>query len=122
MLEMRARLTLSSKLLGGFYGPDTVDNSVFKRSMATTDSIGPNWEMLGQRAETEGLYFQPLTMPDGTATHALLWIAKSDLSQTNRRFGNRFLNISDPWKDQRLRSWAGYSQVCYFDQDDRPTN
>jgi hypothetical protein len=122
MLEMRARLILSSKLLGGLYGPDWFDFTVIKRSMAAMDSIGHNWEMLRQRAETEGLYFQPLTMPDGTATHALLWIAKSDLSQTNRRFGNRFLNISDPWKDQRLRNWTGYSQVRYFDQDDRPTN
>jgi len=122
MLEMRARLILSTKLLGGLYGPDLFDSTVIKRSMGATDSIGHNWEMLRQRAETEGLYFQPLTMPDGTATHALLWIAKSDLSQTNRRFGNRFLNISDPWKDQRLRNWAGYSQVRYFDQDNRPTN
>ncbi|PYS61751.1 MAG: hypothetical protein DMF74_15490 [Acidobacteria bacterium] len=122
MLEMRARLILSTKLLGGFYGPDWFDFTVIKRSMAATDSIGHNWEMLRQRAETEGLYFQPLTMPDGTATHALLWIAKSDLSQTNRRFGNRFLNISDPWKDHRLRNWTGYSQVRYFDQDNRPTN
>ena len=121
MLEMRARLILSSKLLGGLYGPDWFDFTVSKRSMAATDSIGHNWEMLRQRAETEGLYFQPLTMPDETATHALLWIAKSDLSQTNRRFGNRFLNISDPWKDQRLRNWTGYSQVRYLDQDDRPT-
>ena len=122
MLEMRARLILSTKLLGGFYGPDWFDFTVIKRSMGATDSIGHNWEMLRQRAETEGLYFQPLTMPDGTATHALLWIAKSDLSQTNRRFGNRFLNISDPWKDHRLRNWTGYSQVRYFDQDNRPTN
>jgi len=122
MLEMRARLILSSKLLGGLYGPDLFNFTVIKRSMAVTNSIGHNWEMLRQRAETEGLYFQPLTMPDGTATHALLWIAKSDLSQTNRRFGDRFLNISDPWKDQRLRNWTGYSQVRYFDQDNRPTN
>src|SRR5438128_182194 len=122
MLEMRARLILSTKLLGGLYGPDWFDSTVIKRSMGATDSIGHNWEMLRQRAETEGLYFQPLTMPDGTATHALLWIAKSDLSQTNRRFGNRFLNISDPWKDHRLRNWTGYSQVRYFDQDNRPTN
>ena len=72
MLEMRARLMLSGKLLGGLYRPEKFDDMVIKHSMATMDSIGHNWEMLRQRTETEGLYFQPLTMPDGSATQQQL--------------------------------------------------
>lgn len=123
VLEMRARLILSGKMLGGLYGPDKFEQIVTKRSMAAMDSIGHNWEMLRQRAELEGLWFQPLTMPDGTATHALLWIARSDLAaQPERSFGDRFLNISNPWKDRRLRDWTGYREVRYFDRENRPAN
>ncbi|MDX6559417.1 MAG: hypothetical protein QOF72_2466, partial [Blastocatellia bacterium] len=122
MLELRARLILSGKTFGGLFGPDQFSDTVEKHSMASTDAIGHNWEMLRQRAEAEGLYFQPLTMPDGRATHVLLWIARSDLSaQTSRAFSRRFLNIANPWTDARLRSWSGYTKMRYFDQDNRPT-
>ena len=60
-------------------------------------------------------------MPDGQATHALLWIAKSELTQQpQRRFHDRFLNIGDPWSDDRLRNWNGYSRVVYLDGSNRP--
>jgi len=122
MLEMRARLILSSNILGGLASPDSFANIVTDRVAATVDNSGHNWELLRQRAETEGLYFEPLSMPDGQPTHALLWVAKPDLSaQTNREFDKRFLNIANPWTDQRLKNWSGYSRVVYFDSDNRPT-
>jgi hypothetical protein len=122
MLELRARLILSGRTFGGLFGPDKFSDTVEKRSMSSVDAIGHNWEMLRQRAEAEGLYFQPLTMPDGRATHVLLWISRSDLAtQTNRSFEKRFLNIANPWNDGRLRNWNGYSQTRYLDQDNRPT-
>jgi hypothetical protein len=122
MLELRARLILSGKTFGGLFGPDKFSDTVEKRSMASVDSMGHNWEMLRQRAEAEGLYFQPLNMPDGRATHVLLWISRSDLeSNAGRVFGKRFLNISNPWNDVRLRNWTGYTQTLYFDRDNRPT-
>jgi hypothetical protein len=120
MLELRARLILSGKMFGGLFGPDKFTKTVEKRSMNSADMIGHNWEMLRQRAEAEGLYFQPLTMPDGRATHALVWISRADLStQPGRPFTERFLNISNPWNDPRLRNWSGYTQRRYFDQDNR---
>ena len=122
MLELRARLILSSNILGGLASPDCFSNIVTDRVAATVDNSGHNWELLRQRAETEGLYFEPLSMPDGQPTHALLWIAKPDLSaQTNREFNKRFLNIANPWTDQRLRNWSGYSRIVYFDGHNRPT-
>ena len=122
MLELRARLLLSGKTFGGFFGPGRFSDTVEKRSMASVDTIGHNWEMLRQRAEAEGLYFQPLAMPDGRATHVLLWVSRSDLvSQAGRPFSKRFLNIADPWHDARLRNWSGYAQTQYFDSNNRPT-
>jgi hypothetical protein len=121
MLEIRARLILSGKIFGGLLGPDTFHNTVAKRTMSSIDYSGHNWEILRQRAEAEGLYFEPLKMPDGTATHAMLWIAKSDLAtHSDREFHKRFLNIANPWNDEKLRSWKGYSRVVYFDQENRP--
>ena len=91
--------------------------------MSSVDDSGHNWEMLRQRAEAEGLYFEPLTMPDGRATHAMLWIARNELrSQSNHEFRERFLNIANPWNDHQLRNWKGYSRTFYFDEDHRRVN
>ena len=123
MLELRARLILSSKIFGGLASADSFADTVMDRVASTVDNSGHNWELLRQRAEAEGLYFEPLAMPDGQPTHALLWVAKSDLSaQTNREFNRRFLNIANPWADQRLKEWTGYSRVVYFDNANRPTS
>jgi hypothetical protein len=123
MTELRARLILSGTTFGGLFTPELFSETVTRHSMDSTDTIGHNWEMLRQRAEAQGLYFEPLKMPDGTPTHALLWIAKSDLLiQTERRYDGRFLSISNPWKDPRLKNWKGYSQLRYFDQDNRTTS
>ena len=60
-------------------------------------------------------------MPDGRATHGLLWISRSDLAtQTGRAFSKRFLNIANPWNDARLRNWNGYTQTRYFDPGQSP--
>ena len=122
MLELRARLLLSQKTFGGLYGPDKLESTVGKYATKSLDYSGHNWELLRQQAEADGLYFEPLTMPDGTATHAILWVAKSDLNtQPDRRYSGRFLNISNPWKDQRLRNWTGYSETRFFDSENRRT-
>ena len=123
MLELRARLLLSQKTFGGLYGRDKYDATVGKYVAKSLDYSGHNWELLRQQAEADGLYFEPLLMPDGTATHAILWVAKSDLlAQPDRRFSGRFLNISNPWTDGRLKSWKGYSETRFFDSENRRTS
>jgi hypothetical protein len=120
MLELRARLLLTQKFFGGLYGPDRFHHTVERFSTKSTDVSGHNWELLRQQAETDGLYFEPLTMPDGSATHAIIWIAKSDLAEnSSRRFSGRFLNIKNPWTDQRLKQWSGYSETRFFDNQNR---
>src|SRR6185369_7107655 len=76
--------------------------------------------LLRQRAEAESLVFEPLQMPDGTTTHALLWVAKSDLvANQGKRYDGRFLNISNPWTDKRLLDWPGYSETRFVDSENR---
>ena len=120
MFEVHARLIYSGETFGGLASRSMLRSTVEKRSTKTIDIRDHNWEMLRQRAEAEGLYFEPLTMPDGSPTHALLWIAKSDLAaQSKRDFQDRFLNIADPWNDGRLRNWNAYTQIRYLDADNR---
>jgi hypothetical protein len=52
----------------------------------------------------------------------LLWIARSDLEKNRQhRFNNRFLNITNPWRDERLNSWQGYTETVNVDADNNRT-
>jgi hypothetical protein len=118
MAEIQARLMLSDKMFGGLVDDSNLQTYYSKQSTATKDFRGHNWELLRQRAETEALYFEPLLLPDGSATHALLWISKADLEKPPRdRYSSRFLNIANPWTDKRLLNWKGYVATRYFDVD-----
>jgi hypothetical protein len=63
-------------------------------------------------------------MPDGSATHALLWVAKRDLVKQagSQRYSSRFLNIANPWTDKRLLNWKGYVETRYFDSENQPAD
>jgi hypothetical protein len=62
-------------------------------------------------------------MPDGVATHAVLWIAKDDLAaQSKRQYSGRFLSISNPWTDKRIKHWDGYTETRYLDDENRRTS
>jgi hypothetical protein len=121
MSDIQARLLLSEKTFGGIVDDIYLQRVYEKQTTLMRDLRGHNWELLRQRAEAEALYFEPLQMPDGSATHALLWVARPDLMKNrDRRFDGRFLNIKNPWADSRLQRWKGYTQVRYFDADNRP--
>ena len=70
--EIQARLMLTGKSFGGLIDDSYLDEVLRRQNTQQLDTRGHNWELLRQRAEAEGLYFEPLTMPDGNATHALL--------------------------------------------------
>src|SRR6185295_7590271 len=109
--EIQARLRLTDKTFGGLVGDLNLDRYNDRQIQEVRDTRGHNWELLRQRAEAESLLFEPLQMPDGSATHALLWIAKDDLEKNQgKRYDSRFLNIANPWSDRRLAQWNGYSE------------
>ncbi len=119
--EIQARLMLTDKIFGGIVDDGYLQRYYHNQTVAWRDTRGHNWELLRQRAETEGLYFEPLTLPDGDATHALIWMARADLQKNReRKYSSRFLNISNPWRDKRLENWRGYTETRYFDAENRP--
>lgn len=123
MAAIQARLLLSEKTFGGLVDDSNLQSYYAKRTTQTRDERGHNWELLRQRAESESLYFEPLLMPDGSATHALLWVAKRDLiKQQGSRYSGRFLNIANPWNDKRLLKWDGYVETRYLDSENHPVD
>jgi len=120
MREMTARLSLTNKTFGGMMQPENLGRVYNKEITETRDYRGHNWELLRQYSEHEGLYFEPLDMPDGTARHAIVWTTKSDIAaNTGKDFNSRFLNIKNPWTDDRLKDWKGYTQERWFDAEGR---
>jgi len=123
MSTIQARLLLSDKTFGGLVDDSHLENYYTRKTSQTRDERGHNWELLRQRAEAESLYFEPLEMPDGSATHALLWVAKRDLIKLQgSRYDKRFLNIASPWTDKRLLDWKGYVETRYFDSENHPVD
>ncbi len=118
--DIQARLWLTDKTLGAMM-PDEELNRVYDTEIVKKrDMRGRNWELLRQYSEAQGLYFEPLEMPDGSARHATVWIAAEDMAENKgRKFDGRFLNIKDPWNDVKLANWKGYTQVKWFDEDER---
>jgi hypothetical protein len=120
MATIQARLLLTDKTFGGLVDDSNLRSYYNRKTAEVRDERAHNWEMLRQRAEAESLYFEPLVMPDGSATHALLWVAKRDLvKRQGARYNGRFLNIANPWTDKRLLDWDGFVETRYFDSDNQ---
>jgi hypothetical protein len=120
MATIQARLLLTDKTFGGLVDDANLRSYYAKKTTQVRDERAHNWELLRQQAEAESLYFEPLLMPDGSATHALLWVAKRDLMKNHGpQYKGRFLNIANPWTDKRLLNWRGYVETRYFDGENQ---
>jgi hypothetical protein len=122
LLEMQARLSLAGKTLGGLVTTEHLPEAYLKNRIQTEETRGHNWELLRQRAEANGLYFDPLGFAR-SRTHALVWIAREDVTPREgqlRKWDGRFLGIADPFNDSRLKNWTGYTQKRYFDEAGLP--
>jgi hypothetical protein len=121
--EIQARLLLTDKTFGGLVDSLRLEDYYRKELASVRDERGHNWELLRQRAEAESLYFEPLLMPDGSATHALLWVDQKELAtKQGQPYSKRFLNIENPWSDKRLLKWDGYVETRFFDSENRPVS
>lgn len=118
--EIYSRLSLSDRTFGGLVAQENLSPFFEKENNRRQETLGHNWELLRQRAEQAGLYFEPLGLPDAEPTQALLWVAREDLDRPDHpRFDKQFLNIANPWTDDRLTHWTGYRQIRYLDSDNR---
>jgi hypothetical protein len=120
---MQARLSLAGKTLGGLVTTERLPEAYLKNRVQTEETRGHNWELLRQRAEANGLYFDPLGFAR-SRTHALLWIAREDLVPSGQphKWDGRFLGIADPFSDSRLKNWTGYTERRYFDESGLPVD
>jgi hypothetical protein len=119
--EIYSRLSLSTHAFGGLVRRQQLSKYFDKQTSQLQQARGHNWELLRQRAELNGLIFDPLALATGTPSEALLWIARSDLDhRAERQFDGQFLGIANPWTDNRLTHWTGYTQLRYFDSENRP--
>ena len=106
LLEIQARMNLAGQTLGGLVTESKLSGAYFSQRTRIQETRGHNWELLRQRAEANGLYFEPMGL--GTSpTHAMLWIAREDAFETNHPFNSRFLSISNPYPDNRVMAWSG---------------
>jgi len=110
--QVYSRLSLSDRTLGGLVRENKLSRFYDLETSRRVEAQAHNWELLRQRAESNGLFFEPLALPGGAPTEALLWVSRDDLKQRrNRHFERQFLNIANPWTDDRLMNWTGYSQL-----------
>lgn len=118
--EIQARLLISDSFFAPLMQRENLDR-IYKKDVTQSQYVlGTNWELLRQYSELQGLIFEPLKMPDGKTTHAILWTTESDLlANKNRKFEARFLNIKNPWQDKRLTNWKGYKEIRWFDSENR---
>jgi hypothetical protein len=114
--NLEGRLELSLKLLGGLVGDESLP-SVYSRALERrTENRGHNWELLRQTAERNGLYFEPLPLDAAPDSFGVVWMAQKDAEEPRRAFDSQFLHIANPFHDERVRSWTGYSQVWTLDR------
>jgi len=117
MLEIQARLMLAGQTLGGLVTEEKLPDAYYSRRGQTQETRGHNWELLRQHAESNGLYFDPMGL-GGTPTHALLWIAR-DEADFKHSFNGQFLDIQNPYGDERVRDWSGVSVTRFYDSSGR---
>jgi hypothetical protein len=112
---LHSRLQLSGRMFSGLVSDKALLSFYDKHQISRAETRGHNWELLRQSAEENGLYFQPLTMGGMANSFAMVWVARDDLTTEPRRFASQFLKITNPFDDDRLRNWKGYSQTWNLD-------
>jgi hypothetical protein len=118
LLQVQARLSLAGRALGGLVSEEKLSDAYFARRNESRATRGHNWELLRQRAELNGLYFEPLGLM-GSATHAMLFIDRRDVGGDGREFDGTFLGIQSPYRDRRLEGWSGPNVTRSYDATGR---
>jgi hypothetical protein len=117
-----ARIILAERTFGGLVRDASLARVLDRELGARRQSLGRNWELLRQRAESEHLLFQPIGEEGETPVAALIWVSQTEiLSGSDRPFRSKFLGIANPWRDASLREWKGYSETWHFDAEGRRT-
>ncbi|MFN7993679.1 MAG: hypothetical protein U0Q18_08770 [Bryobacteraceae bacterium] len=118
----QGRLLLSNKFLGGYVATSYAPVAWVRQRARLSEMRGHNWELLRQRAEENGLYFQPIEIGSEEPEFAMLWVERNPAAPWNGTFDSKFLNISDPHHDIGVTHWDGYTETWSFDADGARVN
>jgi hypothetical protein len=112
---------MDSGVAGLFLDADHLATAYERDTKASRKRLGSNFELLRQRCEEEGLFFEPLPEPPQRARHAVVWVAADAVAAApkSRAFNPRFFNVASPWGDDALRDWQGYTKTFYESPDGR---
>jgi hypothetical protein len=117
--HVRGRLLLARSPVGGWVQDRYVAPAWNRFESMSSQARGHNWELLRQRAEDNQLYFQSLEQPSSAAApFALLWMDQAEAG-ARVSFDSKFLGISDPFRDPRIRNWKEYSETWTLDPNAR---
>lgn len=117
MESVQARLLLSTKLFGDLVSESYLPTAYAKDRDERLQTRQHNWELLRQKAEDNGLYFQPLTLGLSKDSDALLWVEQQDPPSFERpSFNGQLLNISNPFEGDWREKWKGYTEEWAFDR------
>jgi hypothetical protein len=114
--SLEGRLELSSKPMGGLVADESLPSVYSHAIEQRTENRGHNWELLRQTAEQNGLYFEPLHLDTAPDSFGVIWIAQKD-AEGGHPFDGQLLHVANPFHDERIPSWKGYSQIWTFGRD-----
>ena len=115
--EVRGRLFLATHLLGGFVSNERAEHLAGPLETESSEAREANWDLLRQAAEQAGLYVEPLGAVGGAPREAILWFAQTERG-AGKRFDGKFLAIANPWRNDKLRNWKGFTATWHLDRDD----
>jgi hypothetical protein len=107
---LQSRLELSGRIFSGLVTDKALPRFHEKYQTERAETRGHNWELLRQSAEENNLYFQPLAIGGMKDAFAMIWVDRDDLLGPPLRFNPQFLDIANPFGDERLTGWQGYVQ------------
>jgi hypothetical protein len=113
--EVRGRLWLSERLLGGYVGDERAEQVAVAEETGSAETRGSNWDFLRQCAEENGLYIEPLIEEPGAPREAVVWFADTPKTVAPRTFDARYLGISNPFGDPQMAHWDGYTAQWFLD-------
>jgi hypothetical protein len=116
--RIQARLLLSTRLFGDLVSESYLPIVYDKDRDTRLEARQHNWELLRQKAEANGLYFQPLSLGFSKDANVLLWAERRPSGSGDRVvFDSNLLGIDDPYEDHWVEKWKGYTEVWTLDEN-----
>ena len=116
--RVQARLLLSTRFFGDLVTEPYLPIVYDKDREARIQARQHNWELLRQKAEENGLYFQSLSLGFSKDANVLLWAARRQPGSGERvAFNSHLLGIDDPFEGNWLEKWKGYTETWTLDEN-----